>query len=107
MEHTRQWISNNTYHKCRVLLPELDARKSMMWNFHLDDSQENSWHDMVIGWYLFLDIQMYQCLSDYTIRSKLIQVRQEENVVRTCVHPIFNLWSEIMGQKLLFCMYSD
>ena len=38
-------------HKTNVelLLPELDAMKSVTWSFHVDDSQKYSRYEMIIG----------------------------------------------------------
>ena len=41
------------------------------------------------------------------LMSKLIQVRQEGNVVRTHILSIFHFQSETTGQKLVFHIYPN
>ena len=41
----------------------------MMWNFTVDESQENARYGMIIGQDLLSELQIYLCLSDYTTRG--------------------------------------
>ena len=84
-EHTRTLRHKNTQpvkwrtqgsdfltpHKTNVELvpPELDATKTVPWDFHVDDSQKNSQYDMIKGQDLLSEIQLDLCFSDYTIRG--------------------------------------
>ena len=52
-----------------LVLPESDATKSVTWNFHVDDSQKNSRHDIIIGRDLLLELKLDLCLHDYNIRG--------------------------------------
>ena len=59
-----------TYTKnVELVIPELDATKSVTWSFHVDDSQKNSRYDMIIGRYLLLEPKVDLCFSNYTIRG--------------------------------------
>ena len=54
-----------------LVLPELDATKSVMWSFHVDDSQKNSRYGMIIGKYLLLELKLDLCFSNYTIKGNV------------------------------------
>ena len=41
--------------------------KIVTWNFHIDDSQENARYGIIIGWGLLSEIQIYLCISYFTI----------------------------------------
>ena len=60
-----------TTHKINVelVLPELDAKKSVTWNFYMDDSQKNSRYDMIIGRDLLLELTLDLCLFVCTIKG--------------------------------------
>ena len=59
-----------TYTKnVELVIPELDATKSVTWSFHVDDSQKNSRYDMIIGRYLLLELKLDLCFSDYMIKG--------------------------------------
>ena len=60
-----------TTHKTNVelVLPKLDATKSVAWIFHVDDLQKNSRYDMIIGRDLLLKLKLDLCLSDYNIKG--------------------------------------
>ena len=62
-----------TTHKTNVelVLPELDATKSMTWNFHMDDSQKNSRYDMIMGRDLLLELKLDLCFSYCTIKGNV------------------------------------
>ena len=42
-------FNTNYISKVKFVLPELDAMKSVTWNFHVDDLQGNHRYDMVLG----------------------------------------------------------
>ena len=51
-----------------MVLPKLDATKSMMWSFHVDNLRKNSRYDMIIGQHLLLELKLDLCFSDYKIK---------------------------------------
>ena len=51
------------------MIPELGAKKSVTWNFYMDDLQENSRYDMIIGRDLLLELKLDLCFSDYMIKG--------------------------------------
>ena len=51
------------------VLPELDVTESVMWGLHVDDSQKNPRHDMIICQDLLLELKLDLCFSDYTIKG--------------------------------------
>ena len=56
---TKRWNFDKNYtNKVEIVLPELYGTKSVMWNFHVDDSRENSRYDMIIGWDLLSKLQL-------------------------------------------------
>ena len=46
------------YTNVEIVLLELYAMKSVTWNFHVDDLQENSRYDMIIGRDFLSEIQI-------------------------------------------------
>ena len=50
------------------VLLELDATKSLTWNFHGDDRQKHLRYDMITGRNLLLEIQLYIFKSNNTIK---------------------------------------
>ena len=40
-----------------------------MWNFHVDDSQENARYDIILGRDVVPEIWIYLYISNYTIRG--------------------------------------
>ena len=52
-----------------LVLPELDATKSVTWSFHVGELQKNSQYDMIIGRYLLLELKLDLCFSSYTIKG--------------------------------------
>ena len=41
----------------------------MTWSFHVDDSQKILWYDMIIGQDLLLELKLYLCFYNYTIKG--------------------------------------
>ena len=69
MEHPRWWILTTHKTNVEMVLPKLDTTQSMMWSFHVDDLRKNSRYDMIIGWYLLLELKLDLCFSDYKIKG--------------------------------------
>ena len=60
----------NTYKtNIKLVLPELDATKSIVWVLHVDDSQKYLWYDMIIGRDLLLELKLDLRFSNYTIKG--------------------------------------
>ena len=49
MEYPRQYFLTTYKTNVELVLPGLDTMKSVTWSFHVDDSQRNSRHDMIMG----------------------------------------------------------
>ena len=59
-----------TYTKnVELVIPELDATKSMTWTFHVYYLQKNPRYDMIIGKDLLLELKLDLCLSGFTIKG--------------------------------------
>ena len=52
-----------------LVLPELDATKSVTWNFYVDESQKNSRYVMIIGRDVLLERKLDLCFSDFTVKG--------------------------------------
>ena len=52
-----------------LVLPKLDATKSVTLNFHVDDLQKNSRFDMIIGRDVLLELNLDLCFSDCTVKG--------------------------------------
>ena len=68
MEHPRRWLSDNPYHKCRICTTTNWCDKKRDMEFSRRWIAENAKYDMIIGRYLFPELLLDLCLSDYTIR---------------------------------------
>ena len=55
--------------KVEVVLHELSVTKSVMWNFHVNNSQENHGYNMVLGRNIFSELNIYICFYKNTIRE--------------------------------------
>ena len=70
-----KWITHSsdfltTYKtNLELVLPELEATKSVTWRFHVNDLQKISRYDMIIVRYLLLELKLDLCFSDYTIKD--------------------------------------
>ena len=53
--------------KVEIVLPELDAMKSITWNFHVDDSQGNYKYNMILGSDILSKLQIYLFLFNSKI----------------------------------------
>ena len=62
-------LHTNSKSKVENLLHELDVTKSIIWNFHVDDSPRNHKCDMILGRGIFSKLKTDLCLSDNTIRG--------------------------------------
>ena len=49
-------------------MPELDAKKSVTLDFHVDDLRFNHRYDMILGRDMLSELKLDLCLSDNTIR---------------------------------------
>ena len=52
-----------------MVLPELDATKSVTWNFHVDDSHKHSRYYIIIGQDFLLEIQLDLSFPDFMIKG--------------------------------------
>ena len=52
-----------------LVLPELDATKSVTWSFHVDDSQKNLHDDIIIGRDLLLELKLDLFSPDQMIKG--------------------------------------
>ena len=53
----------------KLVLPELDATKSVAWRFRVEDSKKYSRYEMIIGRDLLLKLKLDLCFSDCTVKG--------------------------------------
>ena len=63
----------NTHYtsKVEIVLPELDATKSVMWNFHLDELQGNHRYNIILGHNILFKLKNGLRFSDNTTRLNI------------------------------------
>ena len=64
-----QWCDCNTdfTSKIQILLTELDVRKMITWNYHVDESQGKHKYDMILGRDIFSELKIVLYFYNNTI----------------------------------------
>lgn len=63
------YFNSNYTRKVEILLSELDEMKSVTYNLHVYDSQENHRYDMILGPNILSEIKIDLFFSDNIIRG--------------------------------------
>ena len=56
--------------KVQVVLPDLDAMESLIWNFHVYDLKGTNRYGFILGYNTYSKINKDLCLSDNNIKGK-------------------------------------
>ena len=62
-------LNTNYTIKVKIAKPDMDAKKSVTWDFHVDDLQRTHRYETILGDYIFSKLNIDFCFSN-TIRVK-------------------------------------